>query len=113
MGFGTKTDPQTGRTINLDKSYRGVIKPAVEDAGLECVRADEIVHAGSIELTMYQQLLEADVVVADISTCNPNAMYELGVRHGLRPYTTVIVAEDKIVYPFDVAHIVIRMYTHL
>lgn len=113
MGFGTKTDPQTGRTINLDKSYRGVIKPAVEDAGLTCARADEIVHSGSIELSMYEQLLGADVVVADISTCNPNAMYELGVRHALRPFTTVVIAEDKITYPFDVAHIVIRKYQHL
>jgi hypothetical protein len=37
---------------------------------------------------MYEQLLKADVVVADLSTSNRNAIYELGVRHALRPYTT-------------------------
>ncbi|HVF13495.1 MAG TPA: hypothetical protein VM942_02790, partial [Acidimicrobiales bacterium] len=113
MGFGTKTDFPTGRTLDLDKTYRILIKPAVQRAGLRCVRADEIVHAGSIDLSMYRQLLDADVVVADISTCNPNALYELGVRHALRPFTTIIIAEDKMPYPFDVNHTVIRTYAHL
>ena len=113
MGFGKKTDFPTGRTLDLDKSYRIIIKPAVEAAGLRCVRADDMVSAGTIDLTMYQQLLEADVVVADISTCNPNALYELGVRHALRPYTTITIAEEQLVYPFDVSHIVVRRYQHL
>ena len=113
MGFGTKTDFLTGRTLDLDKSYRALIKPAVEEAGVTCVRADEIVHAGSIDLTMYRHLLDADLVIADISTCNPNALYELGVRHALRPHTTITIAEDQITYPFDVSHILIRRYQHL
>lgn len=113
MGFGTKTDLLTGRTLDLDKSYRTMIKPAVEAAGVTCVRADEIVHAGSIDLAMYRHLLDADLVVADISTCNPNALYELGVRHALRPYTTITIAENQITYPFDVGHIAIRTYQHL
>jgi len=113
MGFGIKTDFLTGRSLDLDKSYRTLIKPAVEEAGVACVRADEIVHAGSIDLTMYRHLLEADLVIADISTCNPNALYELGVRHALRPHTTITIAEDQITYPFDVSHILIRRYQHL
>ncbi|MFN2502727.1 MAG: TRAFs-binding domain-containing protein [Acidimicrobiales bacterium] len=113
MGFGIKTDFLTGRSLDLDKSYRSIIKPAVEEAGLQCIRADEIIHSGSIDLAMYRHLLEADVVVADISTCNANALYELGVRHALRPFTTVTIAEDQITYPFDVSHIVIRRYKHL
>jgi hypothetical protein len=113
MGFGEKTDYQTGRVLNLDKSYHNVIKPAVESAGLTCVRADEIRHSGVIDLPMYQQLLTADVVVADLSTYNSNAIYELGVRHALRPYTTITIAEQELRYPFDLNHIVIRSYEHL
>jgi hypothetical protein len=114
MGFNKKTDFETGRTLDLDKSYQNMIKPAVEAAGLECVRADEIVHSGLIDVPMYQQLLEADVVVADLSTANKNAFYELGVRHALRPYTTVVICEDGAKSPpFDVNHIVIRQYHHL
>lgn len=113
MGFGVKTDYQSGRKLDLDKSYQNLIKPAVEAVGLKCVRADEIVHAGIIDVPMYEQLLSADVVVADVSTMNPNAFYELGVRHALRPYTTIIVAESELTFPFDVGHIAIRRYRHL
>src|SRR6266498_1807762 len=114
MGFGKKTDFETGRTLDLDKSYRNMIKPAVEAAGLKCIRADEIVHSGLIDVPMYQELLNADVVVADLSTSNKNAFYELGVRHALRPYTTVVIAEDGIkTFPFDVSHVVVRQYHHL
>lgn len=115
MGFGTKTDFQStpNRLLNLDKTYRNVIKPAVEEAGLKCVRADEIVHSGLIDVPMYEQLLSADVVVADLSTANNNAFYELGVRHALRPYTTIIIAEDQFKFPFDLGHILIRQYKHL
>lgn len=114
MGFGKKTDFETGRVLDLDKSYKNMIKPAVTAAGLECVRADEIVHSGLIDVPMYEQLLNADVVVADLSTSNKNALYELGIRHALRPFTTVVIAEDGIkTFPFDINHVVIRQYHHL
>ena len=62
---------------------------------------------------MYQQILTADVVVADVSTANCNAFYELGVRHALRPSTTIIISEDKFKFPFDITQIAIRKYKHL
>jgi hypothetical protein len=114
MGFGKKTDFETGRTLDLDKTYRNIIKKAVEAAGLVCVRADEIVHSGMIDVPMYEQLLNADVVVADLSTSNKNAYYELGVRHALKPYTTIVICEDGIKsFPFDVNHVAIRQYHHM
>src|SRR3954463_5124645 len=115
MGFGKKTDFETGRVLDLDKSYRNMIKPAVEGAGLKCIRADEIVHSGMIDVPMYEQLLQADVVVADLSTSNRNAIYELGIRHALRPYTTIIIAEEQMMKSpfFDLNHILIRQYKHL
>lgn len=113
MGFGTKTDLATGRKLDLNKSYRLLIKPVVEEMGLECIRADEIRHSGAIDLPMYQELLKADVVIADLSTANLNAFYELGIRHALRPRTTIVVSEDKLAYPFDLNHIKITSYTHL
>ncbi|MDQ6813776.1 MAG: TRAFs-binding domain-containing protein [Bacteroidota bacterium] len=114
MGFGKKTDFESGRTLDLDKSYKNMIKPAVEAAGLKCIRADEIVHSGIIDVPMYEQLLNADVVVADLSTANKNAFYELGIRHALRPYNTIVICEDQAkTPPFDVNHILIRQYHHL
>ena len=113
MGFGWKTDYTKPKTFDLDKTYRNIIRPAASAAGLECVRADEIVHAGNINVPMYERLLNADVVVADVSTYNCNAFYELGVRHALRPYTTIIISEDGMTFPFDVGQIAIRKYHHL
>jgi hypothetical protein len=76
QGYGKKTDYTDGRVLNLDASYE-IIKEAVVGAGLECIRADEIVHSGTIDVPMYQQLLHADVVIADLSTYNVNAAFEL------------------------------------
>jgi hypothetical protein len=45
MGFRKKTDFETGRVLDLNQSYQNLIKPAVEAAGLKCVRADEMVHS--------------------------------------------------------------------
>ena len=95
MGFGVKTDFATGRKLDLDKSYRLLIKPVVEEKGLVCVRADEIRHSGAIDVPMYQELLDSHVVIADLSTANPNALYELGVRHALRPRTTIVISRSS------------------
>jgi tetratricopeptide (TPR) repeat protein len=113
MGYGTKTDYATGRKLDLDKSYRLLIKPVVEKQGLICIRADEISYSGSIDTLMFQLLLEADVVVADLSTANVNAFYELGIRHALKPCSTIIISENKLPYPFDINHVKIQSYTHL
>ena len=96
MGFGVKTDYATGRKLDLDKSYRLLIKPVVEEKGIVCVRADEIRHSGAIDVPMYEELLSADLVVADLSTANANALYELGIRHALRPWTTIVISENKL-----------------
>ena len=113
QGFGKKTDFESGRTLDLDASYE-VIKEAVEAVpGFSCVRADEIDQSGHIEKVMYERLLGADLVIADLSTSNVNAFYELGVRFALRPRATIVVAENKISFPFDINHIPIRTYEHL
>ena len=112
MGFGEKTDYRTQRKLNLDKTYK-IIRRAVEECGFKCIRADDIVHAGVIDKPMYEQLLEADIAIADLSTSNENAIYELGVRHALRPNTTIVIAEKQFSFPFDLNHVLIRTYEHL
>ncbi|WP_027157893.1 TRAFs-binding domain-containing protein [Methylobacter luteus] len=113
MGFGNKTDPSTGKTLDLNKTYKNIIQPAVERSGYQCVRADEIQDSGLIDKSMYALLMHADLVVADISTYNPNAIYELGIRHGVRPFTTIILKEKEGKIPFDLDHTRIFHYSHL
>ena len=114
MGYGIKTDYRNGRVLDLDKTYINIIKPTVEAfKGMKCVRADEIPRSGVIDVEMYRLLLEADIVIADLSTYNCNAIYELGVRHALKPRTTIVISEKELAYPFDLNHIVISQYEHL
>jgi hypothetical protein len=117
MGFNEKVAYYSGkkkpRVINLDMTYEHIIKPAVISAGYRCTRADEIMLSGVIDKKLFENLLAADVVVADISTSNANALYELGVRHALRPRATIVMAEEDFAFPFDVSHLSIFRYRHL
>jgi hypothetical protein len=113
MGFGKKTDFTQNKTFDLDKSYKYIIKPAVEDAGYTCIRADEIQHAGNINVPMYEQLFSADLVIADLSTANTNAFFELGVRYALKPRTTIVISEKGFKIPFDMGQVLVRSYEHL
>lgn len=116
MGYGTKIAYDKNhkpRKLNLDATYNAIIEPAVTAAGLRCVRSDKMLNKGMIDTKMYEMLLRADVVVADISTGNVNAVYELGVRHALRPYTTIVMQESEAVFHFDLAHLATFTYKHL
>lgn len=113
MGFGEKKDPETNRTINLDETYKKIIRPAVEACNVDCVRADEIIDSGIIDRSMYALLYHADIVIADISTYNSNALYELGARHVLKPHSTIIIKEGNGGLPFDLSHIRTFNYEHL
>lgn len=113
MGFGRKTDYESGRTFDLDATYEAIIRPSAEACGLRCIRADEITHTGVIDTPMYEMLLRADMVIADISTGNVNAVYELGVRHALRPYSTIVMKEAEGRLHFDLNHVNLFQYEHL
>lgn len=113
MGFGKKKDPITNRTIDLDETYKKIIKPSVEECKCKCIRADEITESGMIDKSMYTLLFKADIVIADITTLNPNALYELGVRHVFKKYSTIIIQEGTNRIPFDINHIRILNYEFL
>lgn len=112
-GFGPKPDHDTGRILDLDKTFEHLIKPVFDKLKIKCFRAKDIRHSGIIDVPMYEWIYKADIVVADISTLNSNALYELGVRHALRPNTTIVISEDQTKYPFDLNHTVITNYEHL
>lgn len=103
--FGRKTDFMTGRVIDFDWTYTNVIRPAVEEAGLKCVRADEVVHSGSLEELTFSLILTSDVMIADLTTNNPNVLYELGVRHAVRPRGTLLLHEDRQQLPFSLGRL--------
>ena len=96
MPYGTKEQ------IDFNRVYSDLIKPALEAAGFEVFRADEEMRAGDIRTDMFQELLMADLVVADLSIDNPNVWYELGVRHALRARGVIGIRCRRDYMPFDV-----------
>jgi len=96
MPFGMKEG------INFNKVYDDFIKPALEEEGFDVFRADEETKAGNIRTDMFQELLLADLVVADLSIDNPNVWYELGVRHALRARGVIQINCQRDYMPFDV-----------
>lgn len=101
MPFGVKADGN-GKLIDFEQVYAQLIKPALEDAGLEVLRADEEQAAGDIRADMFQELLMADLVVADLTLDNPNVWYELGVRHALRARGVILIQGPRATQPFDI-----------
>ncbi len=110
MPFGKKK-PTKGPEIDFDRVYAELIKPAVEAADLIAHRADAERRAGSIHADMFQELLLAELVVADLTIDNPNVWYELGVRDALRASGSVMLYAQRDRLPFDVAGQRMQRYT--
>ena len=69
-------------------------------------RADSPSTSGIITDEMFRDILCSRIVLADITGVNPNVFYELGVRHALRPTSTVVIKETHVDIPFDVRNLV-------
>ena len=102
MPFGKKPGAG-GAIIDFDAVYQDLIRPAVEAANLAPLRADEEQAGGIIHKPMFERLILCDFAVADLTTANANVFYELGVRHAVKPATTMLLfAADGTRLPFDV-----------
>ncbi|HEY5731732.1 MAG TPA: TRAFs-binding domain-containing protein, partial [Anaerolineales bacterium] len=78
---------------------------ALELAGFESFRADEATTSGDILTDMFQELLLADLVIADLSIDNANAFYELGIRHAFRKRGVVHIQAGRAYMPFDIFNV--------
>lgn len=120
MGFGIKNN------INLDLTYNHIIKPCIienklipfplyNDNKYNAYRCDEISGTVSIDYKFVTCLNGADIVIADISTMNANAIYELGARHALKPRSTILLCaiDKKTEFKFfDITYVPIIFYEH-
>lgn len=95
------SSPEGYAPDHFTKIYEHIFKPAIEDAGFTALRCDEIHNGKPIHTNMFSNLLEAPMVLCDLTGDNPNVMYELGRRdaHG-KP--VVRVREDGQSSPFNV-----------
>lgn len=120
MGYGIKNN------LNLDLAYEKIIKPCIaenqlilfplyEESSYNAYRCDEISGTISIDYKFVTCLNGADIVIADISTMNVNAIYELGARHALKPRLTILLCakeKEKEFKFFDITYVPIIFYEH-
>ncbi len=97
--IGAKASPTR---MHADWLLKGIIKPTLEDPefGYQVKRADDELRPGMISDAMINDIVNAALVVADLSELNPNAFYELAIRHGaIKP--VIHIARAGTVPPFD------------
>lgn len=103
MPYHVGTD-DTGQKIDFPAVYEQLIAPAIVAAGMTPLRADEDPgSSGIFHKSMFERLVVCEFAVADLSAGNANVYYELGVRHGLRPYSTVLLFRRGWRLPLDLA----------
>lgn len=88
--------------INADFLLDGIIREVLEKEpfNYKVKRADKDVSPGSINSAVINDIIKADLAIADLSERNPNAFYELGIRHAFnKPVIHMIREGDAI--PFD------------
>lgn len=103
-GFGKKKDRE-GQEFDFDRVEAELIRPAMDRCGLVGGTTATEEDSGNIREDMFALILEADVVICDITVHNANVFYELGIRHALRKKHTVLIRGEasKDVTPFDLA----------
>ena len=80
--------------------YERVIRVAVEEAGIKCIRADEIFSKAQVTQDIWTQIRKCRFVIAELTGKNPNVLYELGLSHALGKPTIIITSNEEDV-PFD------------
>lgn len=85
--------------------YEAIFKPAIVQAGLTAVRADDDIFAtGKIMDQVWRGIRQARVLVAELTSKNPNVFYELGLAHALEK-PVILVSSNQEDVPFDLRHI--------
>lgn len=96
------SDPETYEQGHFKRVYEDIFKPACKESGLKPIRADEINGTSMIHLDILQRLLSSDMAICDLSSANPNVLFELGIRQAFdKP--TVLVQEEGNEPIFDIA----------
>ncbi len=95
-------DPDGYDKGHFTKVYEDVFKPACDAAGFKPVRADEVKQTNLIHLDILQKLIDSPMAICDLSSRNPNVLFELGLRQAFdKP--TVLVQEVGTAKIFDIA----------
>jgi len=90
--------------------YEQLIKPSLEEVGYEVARADSFLQQQNILRDIVRGIATADLIIAEVTTPNPNVFYELGICHGLRK-PTVLLTQSIDEVPFDLRGYRVQVYS--
>ena len=85
-----------------DQVLKHIITDPVKQLNYEVIRADKISEPGIITTQIIEHIVDAELVIADLTEKNPNVFYELAIRHAIRKPLVQIIKKGDII-PFDVA----------
>ena len=87
---------------HFTRVYRHLIKPACELAGFTPIRADDVSSSNMIVVDILKKIVESDIAICDLSSRNPNVLYELGLRQAFNK-KTILIKDNQTISPFDVS----------
>lgn len=86
---------------NFREVYERIYKHICEDNNIKCWRVDERQSPGSITKDIIDGILDADIIIADLTSKNANVFYELGFAHSIgKP--VILTAQNGNDVPFDI-----------
>lgn len=75
---------------HFSRVYEHIIKPACDIAGFRTIRADDIMTTNLIALDIVKNIINCDMALCDLSSRNPNVLYELGIRQAFNLPVTLM-----------------------
>jgi hypothetical protein len=96
------SDPDPYVKGHFKHVYEDILVPACDRAGFKAIRADHVKQTNLIHLDVLEKLLETPMAVCDLSSLNPNVLFEVALRQAFdRP--VALVQEVKTPAVFDIA----------
>lgn len=90
----------------------GTVKDILTNSGYVCNRVDEITDSKPIINKILVEILKAQYIIVDLTDCNPNVFYELGITHTFKDSQNVLLIKQKdTIAPFDIKHLQYQEYS--
>ena len=83
--------------------FEHVVQPAAKKLGLDAFRASDVYKPGAILADILRDIVESEVIIAEITSANPNVFYALGHAHAMGKQTILLADRATARLPFDIS----------
>lgn len=95
---------------HADDVFKFIIKPAMDECGIEAIRSDHLTEPGTISSQMFREIFHDDLCIAVLTGRNPNVYYELAVAQAAGRPVIILIQQGEML-PFDVSDLRAVEYT--